>query len=88
MGRDYENENRRPLWYKIMLLVVLSYVEEGKSVRYISNILGLARSKNNWIKRYKECGEKALRYMSRIPHRVNRITHISQCKTSANKLQG
>ena len=57
-----------------MLWAVLSYIEEGKSVRYISNILGVARSTvYNWIKRYREGGEKALRYRSRRPHRVHRI---------------
>ena len=61
-------------WHKIMLWAVLSYIEEGKSVRYISNILGVARSTvYNWIKRYREGGEKALRYRSRRPHRVHRI---------------
>jgi len=60
-------------WHKIMLWAVLSYLEEGKSVRYISSILGVSRSTiYNWIERYREGGLDGLKYQSRRPHRIKR----------------
>ena len=61
-------------WYKIMLWAVLSYLEEGKSVKYISYILGVSRSTTyNWISRYRDGGIEGLRYRSRRPHHINRL---------------
>lgn len=62
-------------WFNVMLWSVNIYIADKMKVNDIAHLIGVHRSTiYNWINRYKEGGEENLKYRSRQPKIIHRIS--------------